>query len=155
MWQGRLRRWALHPVPGGSDGPSCPRPRSVLGPLLARSPTLSRHHPRHSQATIQASVSYSLCLVLRKNPPASPGPANPPPPPRAVPALCRALCSCSPNSWYMFSELVEEGHQNSGPAPAFLQRGRSSAGLGGATVTYFHTKWANLESCFRMIAICG
>lgn len=75
VWQARLRRWALHPVPGGSDGPSCPRPRSVLGPLLARSPTLSLHHPRHSQATIQASVSYNLCLVLRKSPPASPGPA--------------------------------------------------------------------------------
>lgn len=75
VWQARLRRWASHPVPGGSDGPLCPRPCSVLGPLPAHSPTLSRRLPRHSQATIQASVSYSLSCSERTHPPAPAPPA--------------------------------------------------------------------------------
>lgn len=134
-------------------------------PTAPRSPAVSPGIPK-PPSRLQ---SPTVCRA-QKEPTRQPRPRLPAEPlrpellkdPRVLdPAGCaassRALCSCSPNSWYMFSELVEEGHQNSGPAPAFLQRGHSSAGLvgGGATVTCFHTKWANLESCFRMIAICG
>lgn len=123
-------RWALRPLPRGSRQPPTPQATAQCPrPLPAAGPSPSA--PGSGQPT-PPGIPCFACLVL--------GPV-----PLSPQLLAPTPGACSVNQW-------DKGHQNlARPGPC---RGvAAQRGWGGGSES--HTMWADLETCFRAIAVCG